>query len=352
MIFQSFEALHREANTDKGNMLFFSGTAYLGLNVNTDLQDYIIEGIRKYGTHYGNSRTSNIRLTVFEEFEAYIAQYLDIEAVLCVSSGYLAGQTAVNTLLTQYPTARLFYAPFTHPAMQMRQANISNKSYEAWTEEVIESINQADSAKPNIVMTDSVNILEAKQHSFDWLKQLKPSSETIVLIDDSHGLGVIGKGKGINNFLPSNTHLEYIISASLGKAYSMPAGVICASQKRIQPMIESPFFRGASPPSPAYLWAFMQSEAIHSSQFDKLQSNIQYFKEKTIENTVFNQSDNLPIFRTLRTDLYEYLLGQNILISHFAYPKSDGALISRVVLNANHSLEDLDRLGDVIRGFD
>jgi 7-keto-8-aminopelargonate synthetase-like enzyme len=352
MIFHSSQALHREAVTDSGNMLFFSGTAYLGLNTHSEVQEYLIAGIRKYGTHYGNSRTSNIRLTVFEEFEAYLAQYLGVEAVLCSSSGYLAGQTAVNTLFTQYPAARLFYAPFTHPAVQMRQANISNTSYEGWATEVIESVNQTDCAKPNIIITDSINILEARQHSFEWLTQLKPQSETVVLIDDSHGLGVIGaKGKGIRGFLPSNPNLEYVIVGSLGKAYSMPTGIICASQKRIRQLTESPYFRGASPPSPAYLWVFMQSEAIRSRQFERLQANVQYFKAKTADKSIFSSADNLPIFRIFCTDLYEYLLHQNILISHFAYPKSDGKLISRVVLNANHTSEDLNDLVEAVEQY-
>jgi 7-keto-8-aminopelargonate synthetase-like enzyme len=78
--------------TETEELLFFSGTSYLGMAVNPDFQALIKEGISIYGTNYGSSHTSNLRLEIFDQIENYLCTWTGAEASLTMSSGFLAGQ--------------------------------------------------------------------------------------------------------------------------------------------------------------------------------------------------------------------------------------------------------------------
>ena len=59
-------------------------------------------------------------------------------------------------------------------------------------------------------------------------------------------------------------------------------------------------------------------------------------------------STTTPVFYTSENKLYQYLLNKEILISSFAYPLPEDDLITRVIINSNHQLEDIDYLANCI----
>jgi 8-amino-7-oxononanoate synthase len=88
--------------------LFCSGTGYLGAAGSPAFAAWLAEGLARYGTNYSSSRGASVRLRVFAEAEAYLAQWAGTAGALTVSSGYLAGQMAVATLAG---AGRFEYAP-------------------------------------------------------------------------------------------------------------------------------------------------------------------------------------------------------------------------------------------------
>ena len=94
--------------------LYFSGTSYLGISQNKAFQNWVIEGLQKYGTHYGGSRLSNWQLGLFEQVETQLAALSGSEAALVVSSGTLAGQLVSKYFST---IGKNIFTPNTHPAL-------------------------------------------------------------------------------------------------------------------------------------------------------------------------------------------------------------------------------------------
>ena len=103
-------------------LLYFGGTAYLGLQTDETFLKIHIENVRKYGSNYAASRKSNVRFSVYEEGEAALADVTGSEACITLSSGYLAGQL-VSTYFDA-PAYKNFYAPGTHPALLRKNSNI------------------------------------------------------------------------------------------------------------------------------------------------------------------------------------------------------------------------------------
>ena len=81
--------------------LYFGGTNYLGVSTNPEFQKIAFESIKKWGTAYGSSRNSNIKLSIYDKAEELLAKNMRTEAAVSVSSGMLAGKLVVQHLLHQ-----------------------------------------------------------------------------------------------------------------------------------------------------------------------------------------------------------------------------------------------------------
>jgi len=351
MYFNTTHVPSRTVSTEIGELLFFSGTAYLGMPPDQNLHKLVIEGMATYGANYGVSRTSNLRLAIFEKAEQHLCQRTGAEAALTLSSGYMAGQLLVRRLRQLYPDAHFRYAPHTHPAILMENYQYPAVSFEQWSSNILEEIAKNPSEK-YILLADTVNTLYGKTHDFSWLNQLPKDQKIILVIDDSHSFGVLGEnGNGISELLPHYEHIELLVVSSLSKASGIPAGFVLSSQDIRTQLMESGFFRGSSPANPAYLYAFERLDAIYKQKHQQLQENIRYFAQKIKDVGIFSFSDNYPVFYTANDQLYPYLLENKVLVSSFAYPKSDGDIITRIIISALHTKADLDFLAEKINQF-
>ena len=66
----------RKILVDGVEYLYFGGTNYLGMSTNKDFQNILFESIKKWGTAYGSSRNSNIKLSIYETAEKLLAKKL------------------------------------------------------------------------------------------------------------------------------------------------------------------------------------------------------------------------------------------------------------------------------------
>lgn len=321
---------------------YFAGTAYLGIPTHPTFQSYLFEGIQQFGGHYGGSRLSNLQYPVFEAAETQLSELANAAAALLVSSGTLAGQLVTRTLLQQ--GKKLVYAPDTHPALFQTASDLPLLTYQEWTNRILE---RAKATRyPLVFCCNAIDPLQLKCYHFDWLHELPKDRKFTLLLDDSHGIGITGKnGGGIHTLLSLPDHVELIVAASLGKAFGIPAGVILSSETFIKQLKQSSFFGGASPASPAYLHAFLKVPSLFEQQRVVLLQHIEQFKKV---NTPFKSLPDYPVFFTNHSLLFEQLLEQQILISSFAYPLSTSPKITRIVLNAAHTKEDIEYLKNVI----
>lgn len=319
------------------NYLYFGGTAYLGLQTDPDFQSLFIENIRKYGTGYGSSRRSNIRLGIFEETENYLSQLVGSESCITLSSGYLAGQLVCNYFSLN--TYTLFYAPHTHSALFKDGQNI----YEDW--ELLKNdlnihLNQKIDKTP-VLFLDSIDFSGDNFPMYHNLKEL-PLHRIIVVVDDSHGIGITGEqGGGSFAYLNSLKPKELVVSCSLGKGFGIQAGAIFGSQKSLDKIRDTLLYGGASPSSPSGLATLIQAEDIRKKKREKLQKNVSLFLKLIGHKTKFIYVEGHPTFGFVDEALTRYLEQHKILITHFRYPNKTSPLTSRIVINSNHTKGDI-----------
>ncbi len=332
----------------KGNglSLFFGGTAYLGMPHNEAFKKLVFEGIEIYGLNHGASRNNNITLDIFSVAENEAARRFGAEDSIFLSSGYLAAQLLVQH---HYETHLLIYAPDTHPALWIGRPEAPRIKFVEWAEKTINLINESD--QPVMIISNSLNNLIPEIYNFDWLKRIDPLKEIVLLIDDSHGIGITGDwGSGIYNRLPKLSNIETFVIGSMAKALGFDAGLILGDSAGIKNLRNSPVYVGSSPPSPGMLYAFVHAETIYTHELHNLRRNLRLFTDLLESTKKLFFINDFPVFLLLDDEIAIDLLKNGISISSFPYPDPKGKSIHRIVINSIHELEVLEILAKRITG--
>ncbi len=351
MIFHTDQLPDRLARTSEGDFLYFSGTAYLGIPHDAHFRTLLGEGMARYGSNYGSSRSGNLRLRVYEEAEAHLQQWTGSPAALLMSSGFLAGQLLVHWLRQNWATAAdtaILYAPDTHPAVWSGHETASDLGFAEWVGHTVPEIN-ASSRQRFIIVSNSVDSIRGQLYDFHWLQDLSADKEIILIADDSHGFGLLGStGGGIYAQLPDLPNVQRIVIASMAKACGIPAGMVLGPPHLLASLRATPFYAGASPTAPAYLYAFARAGEIYRHNLALLRANTARFADQTAELGLFHSSPGYPVFFTRHNALYQHLLTHRLLVSSFPYPKADAPPITRVVINCRHTEADLAQLAGAL----
>lgn len=323
--------------------LFFSGYSYLGLGANEAFLQLIKEGIDKYGVVYPSSRISNTPLDIYTTFENKLAQLTSTETAAVFSSGFLSARTAVEVVAQQMNVYCLHH---THPASSYYSNAIQIEQEKSWAD----FLHDREAANELVfaVAADSINPTPGIINDFSFLQQLPPAFQITLIIDDSHGIGWMGKnGEGIVSALQLPNNVELLLNFSLSKAYHINAGAVCGAQKWIQHIRQHVNFTTSTPPMPALAHAWIEATGIFEQQRNLLHQNIQYL-QKLLAGVTFAANSGTPVFVIDKQTAAQYLLQNNLIISSFSYPRPENNPINRVVVNALHQQPDLEKLVHLI----
>lgn len=324
----------RTTEVEGNSYLFFSGFAYLGMPALAEFNQLLREGMHKYGAVFPSSRVSNTRYGLFDDFEQAISEFIGLPATASFSSGYLAARAAVQFVSRKGLVLSLDNV---HPSLQSGSGN-SRSGSSAF---IIEQVNQAE--RPCSIVLESVNPLSGQVADLNWLLQL--NRPVRIVIDDSHGIGILGdRGQGIVHALPQADHLRYLICYSLSKAFSCEGGGVSGDVEDINTIKAMAPFTAATPMSPAFVYAWMNSHLLFERQLQALRQNIGYFATKTADIPSIAFDSRLPVCHLPGESIYEEALKYHILLSAFRYPTEKDPLTTRMVLNALHTSGDIDRL--------
>ncbi|WP_298878945.1 aminotransferase class I/II-fold pyridoxal phosphate-dependent enzyme [uncultured Polaribacter sp.] len=323
-------------NINGENHLYFSGTSYLGMSNLLEFHEIIFKNIKKWGSSFGSSRNANIKLDVYEKAERKISKFLKREDCVAVSSGTLAGLLALKTL--EKIGTSFFYMPKTHPAILPKNA------ISVFEENNLNSLLLNSKKETICIVVDAIATLETAPYNFDFLKLISNQKKVYLLVDESHSLGVLGeKGNGISASINHSSHIELIVVSSLNKAFSVSGGVIAGNKNFINLVKKESLFIGSAPMNPAFLESFIDAQELYQNQSNKLKENCSYVFDKIKNLDKVQIDENYPVFFVDDEKIAANLLSKNIIITSFYYPTIIKK-VNRIVLNANHTKEQLDFL--------
>ncbi len=320
-------------------MLFFSGYAYLGMNHEPRFLQYLQRGIELYGAVFPSSRISNTQLNLYSETEKILTDLTQTADTVLLQSGFTAGKASVESIAKG---STFFHAPFCHPAIRINKN--SSLSFADWANETVQTINANSYNNPPVILSDSLNQLTAEVYDFSFLNKIEQN--IICIIDDSHGMGLLGiNSEGISSRLPKKENIEYILTYSLSKAMTIQAGAVsCSDKNRTDKIRMSNWYTATTPPSPAMLYAFCASQKLYQQQRIILNRNKKKLQELFANRKDIHFHPELPVYIFPEKYDEDFFAKQNIIISSFAYPDPTGKKINRAVVTALHTKDDLQKL--------
>lgn len=338
-----FRQLHsapsRLIRTADQQYLYFGGTSYLGISQDEEFKELFLEGIAQYGSNIGTSRSNNVQLDIFDIAETEAARRFGSPSALTVSSGYLAAQLVVRELST---FGKMIYAPDTHPALWLSGKPENSGKFSDWVSNTLIQIEESQERR-FVIVSDALNTLVPQRYDFSAFDRIGADKEIILVVDDSHGLGVVGEGgRGVYSSLPFNAQFRPVVVGSMAKGLGVDGGLILADQDLIDRFRQSPIFRGASPASPAGLYAFVEGRGIYARQWATLMRNMAFMESNLPDSIQYTKG--FPAYLAENPNLYERLFAKGIIISSFPYPQETDPLLNRMVVSSWHHQDDLQFL--------
>jgi 8-amino-7-oxononanoate synthase len=316
--------------------LYFGGTNYLGMSTNPDFQSVLFNSIKKWGTSYGSSRNSNIKLSVYEKAEKLLAKNTGSEAALSVSSGMLAGKLIIEHFINT--ADGLFHFQFAHPAIT------NSNSLPILINEQLNTVIFEKKFSEITVTTDAIPNKNVKPIDLAILLEIPIEIKINLVIDESHSIGIISSEW--QNYLKKE-NINIVKVASLGKAFGLSGGVISGSSDLISKIRNQESFIGASGMNPAFIETYCNAQDIFRFQKGKLETNLYYIETHFKNRKSFIFNPNYPNIYFDDQSIKEKLLENKILTTSFKYTNSS-ANLNRIVINANHTVSDLDLLLSVL----
>ncbi|HPM62622.1 MAG TPA: aminotransferase class I/II-fold pyridoxal phosphate-dependent enzyme, partial [Methanoregulaceae archaeon] len=209
--------------------------------------------------------------------------------------------------------------------------------------------------KYRLICTDGVFSMDGDMAKLDQICDLADKYDALVMVDDSHATGYIGKtGRGTAEQFGVMGRVD-IITTTFGKAMGGGNGGCTSGRKEIIELLRqrSRPYLFSNTLAPAIVGATMkviEMLTANTELRDKVWDNAKYFRSKMIEagfDIVEGNTAIVPVMlydAPLAIKMADMLLKEGVYVIGFVYPVvPKGKARIRVQLSAAHSHEDLDR---------
>lgn len=268
------------------DLINLSSNNYLGLATNEDLKKLAKDAIDKYGVGAGAVRTINGTLDIHVKLEEKLAEFKGTEAAISFQSGFNCNMAAISGVMDKNDA--ILSDQLNHASI-IDGCRLSRAKIIAFKHSDMDDLRQkakeaTESGLYNKVMviTDGVFSMDGDIAKLPEIVEIAKEFDLITYVDDAHGSGVTGKGKGtVKHFgLEKEVDLQM---GTLSKAVGVVGGYVAGKQNLIDwlKVRARPFlFSTAVPPGDVAaiigaLQMIMDSTELH----DKLWDNGDYLKK-------------------------------------------------------------------------
>ena len=348
------------AITVKGEeVINFCANNYLGLCNSKELARHTKDGVDKYG--YGLSSVRFICGTqnIHKELEATIATFLKKGDTILYSSCFDANGGLFETLLKDdcaIITDALNHASIIDGIRLCKAKRFIFKHMDM--NDLEEKLKEAKGSRVKLIATDGVFSMDGDVAPLDDICDLADKYEALVMLDDAHATGFVGKtGRGSAEYRGVLERVD-IITSTLGKALGGASGGFTAAHKEIVDYLRQrsrPYlFSNSLAPVIAYVENEVFKMLSRTTELrDKVEENTVYFRKHMTDAGFKIRPGDHPIVpimlgdAKLSQDMARDLLGFGIYVIGFFYPVvAKGQARIRVQLSAAHTKEMMDKAID------
>jgi len=345
---------------DGKRVLNFCTNNYLGLANHPAMKEAAQRAIEEWGVGPAAVRSIAGTQALHVQLERRLAEFKGVEDALYVQSGFCANQAAIAPLVgrdRETGQQDVIFSDRLNHASIIDGARLSGAKIV-----VYEHCDAGDAEKkikenlPNfrrgMLITDGVFSMDGDIAPLDQLYEVAEKYGVMTMVDDAHGEGVLGGGKGIVHHFGLQGKFDVEIG-TLSKAFGVVGGVIAGKKvvvdyvrQKARPFL---FSSAVTPPDTAACLAAVDLLEASSELVDRLWANADYFKKGMARlgfDTGRSQTPIVPVMlgeAPLAKEFSRKLFENGVFAMALGFPTvPQGQARIRVMNTAAHSREDLD----------
>ena len=351
-----------EIKVDGNNYLNFCSNDYLGLANHPDIVRRFKSAADQYGVGSGASHMVIGHSQAHHQLEERLAAWVGMPRALLFSSGYMANIGVINSLLGRND---FIYEDRLNHASLLDAGLLSGARFQRFAHNNVQDLqrrigkqeaqHQDFDERHGLIVVDGVFSMDGDVAPLPQLAALAQDSGNLLMVDDAHGLGVLGEGHGIlPHFKMTETEVP-IYMGTLGKALGTSGAFVAGSELLIETLVQQArtyIYTTALPPATAA--ASLESLDVINREGGRvadLKNLIRRFQQgaRQLDLAIMNSFTAIqPILvgeSAVAMDMSQALLEQGVLVSAIRPPTvPQGSARLRVTLSAAHSEDQLDRL--------
>lgn len=340
---------------DGRRVLNFCSNNYLGLANDPRMRSAAKGAVDAFGAGPAAVRTIAGTLTIHRELESRLAKFKGAEATVAFQSGFTSNLGTIAALVSKEDV--IFSDELNHASI-IDGARLSGARIVRYSHN---DANALDNAIKNetgyrraLIISDGVFSMDGDIAPLPDLVQVAERHDLMLMIDDAHGEGVLGRGgRGIVDHFGMHGRVDVEIG-TLSKAFGVVGGYVAGKQvivdwlnQRGRPFLFSSALTAAD--TAACLAAVDILEAS-TELVDRLWDNARYFKSEMKRLGFDTGKSDTPITpvmfgdEVLTRNFSRKLFDNGVFAMGITYPTvPKGKARIRVMISAAHSREDLDR---------
>ena len=343
----------------RGEVIVLSSNNYLGLANEPRVVEAGIDALRTYGAGTASVRFICGTFTIHRELESAIAGFVGTEASLSYVSAWNANEALTPSIAREgdFVVSDALNHASIIDSVRLAKAitKCTTAVYQhADMDDLREKLRSAKNAKRRMIWTDGIFSMEGAIAKLPDILQLAREHDAIVVMDDSHATGVLGKtGRGTAEHFGVIGDVD-IITSTLGKALGGAAGGFIAGPAALCDMMTQrsrpQLFSNALPPTvAASSLAAIQFTVAHPELVSRLRENTAWFRA-AIQEAGFaplpGETPIVPIIvgeTALAITMSDMLLERGVFVTGFGFPVVPrGQARLRCQISAAHTRDDLD----------
>ncbi len=350
------------ANFDGKEVINLSSNNYLGLTTHRGLRRAALDAIRKFGVGAGAVRTIAGTMKIHMELEEQIARFKGTEACVVFQSGFTANAGTVAAILGKDD---LIISDELNHASIIDGCRLSKATIKIFKHKDLEDCERICKETENwpghkLLITDGVFSMDGDIALLPKLCDLAEKYNCIMMVDDAHASGVLGRGgRGTIDHLGCHGRVDIQVG-TLSKAIGAMGGYVCGSRELIDFLYHRarPFlFSTSHPPATAAACqaAFALLDSAEGERLIKrLWSNTKFFK-KLLKSYGFStgasETPITPIMVGEAAKAFEFsrqLYEAGVYAPAVGYPTvPEGKARLRAIVTATHKRAELQRACEI-----
>jgi len=342
---------------DGQKVLNFCANNYLGLANHPRMRQAAIEAIGKYGVGPAAVRTIAGTMELHLELEERLAQFKGAEAAIVLQSGLSANQAVIPLLMGQ---GDLIISDELNHASIIDGVRLSKADRAVYRHCDMDDLKarlaeaQQKGYQKILVVSDGVFSMDGDIAPLDRIVELCRPYHALIMVDDAHGEGVLGRGgRGIADHFNLQGQVDIEVG-TLSKAFGVVGGYVAGPtlivdylRQQARPFL---FSSATTPADTAACLAAVQILERSTGLVDQLWENTRYFKGQMKElgfDIGRSQTPIVPVMlgeAPLAQQFSRRLFAAGVFAMALGYPTVPrGKARIRVIISAAHSRDDLDR---------